>query len=256
MPDELQPILSVVMNNIARIENQPVIKRKFRPFLLRETKCPDASFKRTPFLSHVSQDAFLALMGKAKTVTYPKKATIVTEGDGTNSLFIILSGKVRVYSIDNKGREVTLNIQECGTYFGEIALLTDEPRSVSIMSLENTVCAVISKRDFINWLMAYPDAVFAFLGELSNKIKQLTDKVKLMALSNVYERTAKTLQDLAVPRGDFSVIHDRPSQQDLACMVGASREMINKIMIELTKGGYVLSQESTLILCKNLPSSW
>jgi CRP/FNR family transcriptional regulator, cyclic AMP receptor protein len=94
------------------------------------------------------------------------------------------------------------------------------------------------------------------LGVLSEKIRHLTGKVRQMALSNVYERTVKALQELAVTEGDVSVIHNRPTQQDLASMVGASREMVNKIMHELTKGGYVSIEEKTLIIHKKLPTSW
>lgn len=181
---------------------------------------------------------------------------VITEGDETSSLYIMLSGKVRVFSSDDKSKEVTLLTQEPGSYFGEIALLSDEPRSASVVTLENTVCAVISKTDFINWLLNNPDVAINLLGVLSEKIRQLTDKVRLMALSNVYERTVNALQELAVIEGNVSIIHNRPTQQDLASMVGASREMINKIMHELTKGGYVTIEDKTLIINKKLPSSW
>ena len=77
-----------------------------------------------------------------------------------------------------------------------------------------------------------------------------------MALSNVYERTVKALEGLAVVEGNVRMIHNRPTQQDLASMVGASREMINKIMHELTKGGYITLEEKSLIINKKLPSSW
>jgi CRP/FNR family cyclic AMP-dependent transcriptional regulator len=77
-----------------------------------------------------------------------------------------------------------------------------------------------------------------------------------MALSNVYERTIKVLQDMAIAEGDVWVIQKRPTQQDLASMVGSSREMINKIMHELTKGGYVSLEEKSLIINKKLPASW
>lgn len=256
MPDVLQPVLSITMNNFTHIENQSNIKGKFNPSVLMGAELSRRPTKRIPLLSNVSQEALSALMEKARTATYPNRAMIVAEGDETNSFFIILSGKVQVYSTDDKGKKITLNTQGCGTYFGEIALLTDEPRSVSIICLEKTVCAIISKRDFIHWLIKYPDAMFTLLGELSNKIKDLTDKVKLMALSNVYERTIKVLKEMAVVQGQVSVIHNRPSQQDLAYMVGASREMINKIFHDLTKGGYILNQDNALILNKNLPSSW
>ncbi|NOU20887.1 MAG: Crp/Fnr family transcriptional regulator, partial [Methyloglobulus sp.] len=202
-----------------------------------------AGLKKIPFLSRLSDEVLITLAERAKSVKYPKQTMVVTEGDETSSLFIILSGKVRVFSSDDKSKEVTLLIQEPGSYFGEIALLTDEPRSASVMTLEQTVCAVISKSDFINWLMNYPDVAISLLGVLSDKIRQLTDKVREMALSNVYERTVKTLQDMAVVEGNVSVIRNRPTQQELASMVGASREMINKVMHELTKGGYVVIED-------------
>jgi CRP/FNR family transcriptional regulator, cyclic AMP receptor protein len=215
-----------------------------------------AGLKKIPLLSNLPTDALLALADKAKSAKFPKQATIIMEGDETSSLYIILSGKVRVFSSDDKSKEVTLLIQEPGSYFGEIALLSDEPRSASVVTLESTVCAMISKSDFINWLMIHPDVAISLLGVLSEKIRQLTDKVRVMALANVYERAVKTLQAMAVVEGNISIIHNRPTQQELASMVGASREMINKIMHELTKGGYVTIEEKTLIINKKLPASW
>jgi CRP/FNR family transcriptional regulator, cyclic AMP receptor protein len=215
-----------------------------------------AGLKKIPLLSNLPTDALLALADKAKSAKFPKQATIIMEGDETSSLYIILSGKVRVFSSDDKSKEVTLLIQEPGSYFGEIALLSDEPRSASVVTLESTVCAMISKSDFINWLMIHPDVAISLLGVLSEKIRQLTDKVRVMALSNVYERAVKALQAMAVVEGNVTIIHNRPTQQELASMVGASREMVNKIMHELTKGGYVTIEEKSLIINKKLPASW
>jgi CRP/FNR family transcriptional regulator, cyclic AMP receptor protein len=215
-----------------------------------------AGLKKIPFLSKLSDEILTALAEKAKAVKYPKQATILMEGDETSSLHIILSGKVRVFGSDDKSKEVTLLLQEAGSYFGEIALLTEEPRSASVSTLEPTVCAVISKNDFIIWLKGHPDVAIDLLSVLSEKIRHLTEKVKLMALSNVYERTVKVLQSLAVEEGNVRVIPNRPTQQDLAEMTGASREMINKIMKELTKGNYISIEEKTMIIHKKLPASW
>ncbi|MEQ1546347.1 Crp/Fnr family transcriptional regulator [Methyloglobulus sp.] len=215
-----------------------------------------AGLKKIPFLSQLSDEVLITLAERAKSAKYPKQTMIVSEGDESSSLYIIISGKVRVFSSDDKSKEVTLLIQEQGSYFGEIALLSDQLRSASVVTLEKTVCAVISKSDFIHWLLNYPDVAVILLGVLSEKIKQLTGKLREMALSNVYERTIKALHELAIIEGDISVIHNRPTQQELASMVGASREMINKVMHELTKGGYIVIEDKTLIIHKKLPSSW
>jgi CRP/FNR family cyclic AMP-dependent transcriptional regulator len=214
------------------------------------------ALKKIHFLANLPDETLESLAAKAKSVKFPKQAIIITESDETGSLYIILSGKVRVFSSDEKGKEVTLLIQEAGTHFGELALLSDKTRSASVIALQTTVCGVISKEDFINWLTLHPGAAISMLGALSEKIRYLTEKVKHLALSNVYERTIKQLYEMAHKEGDILVIYDMPSQQELANMVGSSREMINKVMQELTKGAYITIQGKILRIERTLPASW
>ncbi len=215
-----------------------------------------SSLKNISFLAKVPDDAVADLAAKAKMVKFPKQAVIISEGDEGNSLYVIISGKVRVYTSDEKSKEVTLSVQEFGSCFGELALLCDEPRSASVESLEKTVCGMISRDDFKIWLAGHPEAVTELLRQLSEKVMVLTERVKQMALSNVYERTIKVLQDMADQEDGVSVIHNRPTQQELANMVGSSREMINKIMKELTKGGYIVVQDKTLRIENKPPACW
>ncbi len=215
-----------------------------------------SALKKISFLANLPDETLNSLVSKAKSAKFPKQATIITEGDETSSLYIILSGKVRVFSSDDKSKEVTLLIQEAGTHFGELALLSDEPRSATVETLEKTVCGIISKSDFLNWLSQHPDVAIALLGVLSEKIRYLTEKVKQMALSNVYERTTKILYEMAQKEGDIFVIYNKPTQDELAKMVGASREMINKVMHELTKGAYIVIQDKSLRIERSLPTSW
>jgi len=215
-----------------------------------------SSLKNISFLAKVPDDAIAALAAKAKMVKFPKQAVIISEGDEGNSLYVLISGKVRVYTSDEKSKEVTLLVQEFGSYFGELALLCGEPRSASVETLEKTVCGMISRDDFKVWLASHPEAVSELLRELSEKVMLLTERVKQMALSNVYERTIKVLQDMANQEDGVAVIRNRPTQQELANMVGSSREMINKIMKELTKGGYIVVQDKSLRIENKLPSYW
>lgn len=215
-----------------------------------------ACLSKIPFLAGMPDEALAALSSRAKVVKFAKKALIISEGDDTSSMYIVLAGKVRVFSSNDKDKEVTLLIQEAGSYFGELALLSNEPRSAGVEAMDKTVCGVIGKADFIHWLKQYPDAAIELLGVLAEKVRALTEKVKQMALSNVYERTIKILQDMADKEGDIYVIHNRPTQQELATMVGSSREMINKVMKELTKGGYVSVDDKTLRILHTPPASW
>jgi CRP/FNR family cyclic AMP-dependent transcriptional regulator len=242
------------MNNVTLIKNHSEINGRLPLSLVGTYESTEPPTKNRPSLSSSSEEPVKCFAGKAKTVSYPKGAVIVSEGNVSSSFFIILAGKVRVFSSMND-KEVTHNIQLPGSYFGETSLLTNEPLLVTVMALEKTACTVIAKNDFINWLMA-PDVAFAFLGMLSGVISHLTDKVRQLALLNVYERVVQTLQDMAVNEGNIRVIHNRPTQQELAFMVGASREMVGKIMHDLSKGGYMGVIGKHIFIYKNFPPSW
>jgi CRP/FNR family transcriptional regulator, cyclic AMP receptor protein len=212
--------------------------------------------KKIPFFSSLPDEALNALALNAKIAQYSKYATIITEGDETTSLYILLSGKVRIFTSYADGKEVTLLTQQAGSYFGELALLTNEPRSASVVTLEKSICGVISKHDFIAWLSLHPEVAIDLLGVLSEKVKYLTEKIKQLALSNVYERTITVLKDMADKEGDIFVIRNKPTQQELATMVGASREMINRVMKELTSAGYVVFEKKSLRIGAHLPNFW
>ena len=215
-----------------------------------------SGLKTIPFFSELPNDAVSELVVHAKQHNYSKRTFIVNEGEDTNSLYILLSGKVRVFSCDSQGKEVTLLIQTPVSYFGELALLSNEPRSASVVALENTSCAVISQTDFKKWLVCHPEMAFGFIQDLASTVRRLTNKVKQLALLNVYERTTQTLQEMSVKEDDHYVIKNMPTQQELANSVGASREMVNKIMKELSKGGYIVSEGKTLRIQRKLPPSW
>lgn len=212
--------------------------------------------KAIPFLSDLSDDTLSELVSHAKRNTFPKHSFLFAEGEETNSLFILLSGKVRVFTCDEQGKEVTLLVQTPVSYFGELALLSNEPRSASVVTLETCSCAVIAQADFKQWLTQHPNVAFGLIQDLAGTVRRLTDKVKQLALSNVYERTIQALQEMSTPEGDIFVIHNKPTQQELANSVGASREMINKIMKELTKGGYIVKKDNTLRIERKMPTSW
>lgn len=212
--------------------------------------------KSISFLSKLSDEAIRQLASYAKKNSYPKHSFIISEGDDTNSLYILLTGKVRIFSCDDQGKEVTLLMQTPVSYFGELALLSDEPRSASVETVEKSSCAIISQVDFKVWLQQNPDVNFGIIQDLAKTVHRLTNKVKQLALSNVYERTVQALYEMAVKEDNIFVIQQKPTQQELANMVGASREMVNKIMKELTKGGYIVVKENTLRIEHKIPAAW
>lgn len=209
-----------------------------------------------PLFSSLSESDLQALSAHAFTRAFPKNAIIVNEGDTSDSLYIIVSGKVKVFLSDEQGKEIILDTQGPGEYFGEIALLDEAPRSASVMTLDASTFLIISKNDFREYLGKNPDIAFGLIRELTRRIRTLTASVKGLALRDVYGRVAAALSSLATNENGKLVINEKPTQQDIANMIGASREMVSRIFKDLTAGGYVKIEDKKIIIQKKLPAGW
>jgi CRP/FNR family cyclic AMP-dependent transcriptional regulator len=210
-------------------------------------------FRTIPFFAEISDATLEELAATATTRAYRKNVVIINEGDDAGPLFIVLSGKVQVYLTSDSGRIFTLSIQDAGSFFGELSLLDDAVRSASVMTLEPTICCMISRTAFRRWLENHPDAVLSIIRSLSQRIRILTDSVRGLALSDVYGRLAKILNSLAIEQNGEWVITERPSLQDLANRVGCSREMVSKAMKDLMGRGYLSADQNTIHIKRPLP---
>lgn len=215
-----------------------------------------AGVKNVPYFAEIPESDLARLVASAVKKTYPKNSVVINEGDEAGSLFIILSGKVQAFLSNESGRTVTLSTQESGSFFGELSLLDGEPRSASVVTLEPTVCILIPRRAFQAWVQEHPDAALNIIRSLTRRIRTLTESVRGLALSDVYGRLAKSLSAMAVPDGETWVIKPKPSHQDLANVVGCSREMVSRIMKDLARGGYTSVEGKMLRLLRKLPPSW
>lgn len=196
-----------------------------------------------------------AISARAVTRPFPKNAVVVTEGDRSDSLYIILSGRVKYYVSDEQGKEIVLSEAGPGEYFGEISL-DEGPRSASVMTLEPTRFSVVPHEDFRKFLAQSPEFAFDLIGKLIQRVRALTDNVKSLALMDVYGRVARMLLELATERDGVLTIEGKPTQQDLANRVGASREMISKIMKDLEAGAYIKVEPKRIVIAKSLPRGW
>ena len=192
---------------------------------------------------------------RAVTRTFPKNTVVVREGDRTDSLYIIVSGRVRIYVSDEKGKEVALNESGPGEYFGEM-VLDEGPRSASVMTLEPTQFLVVPKEDFREFVKKNPEFSLHLIYKLIKRVRALTNDVKSLALMDVYGRVARMLLELAVERDGVLVIESKPTQQEIASRVGASREMVSRILGDLTVGGYIEVERDRITIAKTLPRTW
>lgn len=208
-----------------------------------------------PLLKDLDQDALNELAEQVTTRHYKKHALVVNQGDTTDSLYIICEGSVRVFRDDERGREITLNILTQGEYFGEFALLSDEPRIAHVETLEPTTVITISKHAFMHCFGQRAEVAWRISRDLVNKIRATTIEISDLALLDVYGRVANMLLKNAAEH-DGAMVVEGLTHQEIANRISASREMVSRIMKDLRRGNYIRNEGRKIILEKVLPTRW
>ena len=186
---------------------------------------------------------------------FPKNSVIVTQGDETDSLYVIMEGKVDVYLQNDKGKEIIINTLGENDSFGELAPLGGIPRQASIITTENSVLVVISRQIFMDTLLTKPAISMRIINRLISLIADLTEEVSSLALEDVYNRVVRVLYKHADEIGD-KLVTEKLTQQDIALRVGATREMVHRILKELKTGGYISIEGKHITIEKKLPPGW
>jgi CRP/FNR family transcriptional regulator, cyclic AMP receptor protein len=187
--------------------------------------------------------------------TFPRNTVLINEGDAGDGLYVILSGRVKVYSSNVAGREFVIDFHGEGEYVGEMTL-DGEPRSASVITVEPTVCAIVSRTQFREFILAHPDFAMHLIERLIHRVRVTTSNLKSLALSDVYGRLVRLLNALAVDVDGRHVVTEKLTQQEIADRVGASRDMIGKLMKDLVGGGYLSVEDRTITIVKKLPTGW
>jgi len=210
---------------------------------------------RSPSPYTLSQAELKAIAAHGAPRAYPKNAVVVSEGDTTDSLYVILEGRVKIYASDEDGHEIVFGTQGPGEYFGEM-VLDEGPRSASVIALEKSRFIVVPKQQLREFIADNPDFALNMMKKLITRVRALTASVKSLALMDVYGRVAQLLVQLAEQRDDTLVIHERLTQQDLASRVGASREMVGRVIKDLIEGGYLSMQRNKIVINRRPPAHW
>ena len=141
-----------------------------------------------------------------------------------------------------------------GEYFGELSL-DGERRSASIKAMEACTCRVVQGSELRQFLAEHPDFALHLTRKLMRMVRRLTEQVRSIALQDVYGRMVRVLNELSEPIGSERVLRRKLTQQDIADRVGASREMVNRVMKELTAGGYVAQRDGRIVILRKLPAA-
>lgn len=188
--------------------------------------------------------------------SYKKNSVVINEGDVGESLFVLLQGRVKVYATDDTGREITYgNIDSCD-YFGEMSL-DGGPRSASVITLEPCVCSVVTRSSVREHLAAHPEFAMELVAQVIRRARSATETARQMALLDVYGRVISTLERQDGPgRPDAPVLLQQITHQSIASRVGASREMVSRLLKDLEKGGYIELGVKKITLLKKMPARW
>lgn len=209
----------------------------------------------TPF-SELDMNALEALAARGRRHTFKKNTVIMPEGEPGECLYIIAAGSVKVFVGDEDGRELVLYQEGPGSCIGDISLLDDAPRSASVMTLEKTVAWSLSKQDFLACIEQNPAMSLTIIRTLTRRLRDATGGIRSLALDNVYRRLADKLIELAIEEDDVLSLEKRYSHQDLGNMIGASREMVGKVISELVNGEYIELRDRRIFILRNLPRNW
>ena len=213
------------------------------------------TFKNIGLFSSLPDADMKILTSHAIVKNYKKNTIVVNKGDETNSLYIILAGTLNAYVDNDQEKEVILTMMGPNGSFGELSLLSDKPRSASVITTTPCKLAIISKPDFMACLAKNPSISFKIIQALINRIHNLTEDVSGLALLDVYGRIVKTLNKNAAEK-DGKLTTPPLTHQDIANMIGSSREMVSKILKDLKKGGYISADGKSITIERTLPSGW
>ena len=174
------------------------------------------------------------------------------QGEKSNTLFIILTGRVRVVTSDKRGREVILATLNPGDYIGEMSLIDNEPHSATYRAEVQTDMLTLGRAEFARCLPENSSMSYAIMKGLVQRLRQADRKIESLALMDVYGRVARALLEFAQPdREGLMTIRERISRQDIAKMVGASREMVSRVMKDLEDRGFIETREDGSMVVKD-----
>lgn len=173
---------------------------------------------------------------------------IVEQGKKSDSLYIILSGRARVLMTDRKSREVILATLQPGDYIGEMSMIDNEPHSATVEAEIQTDVLVLGRKEFTRCLPENATMAYAVMQGLVRRLRHADQKIGSLALMGVYGRVANVLLESGVPDGGRLLIREKLSRQDIAKMVGASREMVSRVMKDFEEQGFIQTLEGGAIL--------
>lgn len=203
----------------------------------------------------LDEAALQSLASITVTRHYRKNHVIIYQGDDTNSMFILCQGEMRVYVEDENGRQLTVRMLKPGDSLGEVALIGDFPRTASVVTLTPCTVASFTRANYLAFLKKHPDLLLALARSLAVMVRETTEELGSIALSDVCGRLRHILEKYAVENDNKRQL-PRFTHREIAGMIGSSREMVSKSLKELENNGFISVTADHYVLEKPLPDTW
>ncbi|HET8798577.1 MAG TPA: Crp/Fnr family transcriptional regulator [Thermoanaerobaculia bacterium] len=211
-------------------------------------------FRKFPLFADLDDRELTAIAAVAKTRRYAKDDVVFYADESGDVFCLIREGQVKVTMISPEGKEIILSLLGPGDFFGEMALLDDEPRSATVVATEPLELVTIWRNDFLQILAENFDITRKMLAEISKRLRSASSRIESLATMDVYGRLARFFLDLARDQGKVLengyVAVTRPTHQAIANMIGTSRETVSRLIHDLMRQNLLLSEGKTIYLKK------
>lgn len=201
-----------------------------------------------PLFQGLPEDRLGAVARCAMMRRIPRGQAVVHAGDRTDFVYFVLTGSLKVTVSDEDGREVILSILGQGELFGEMGMFGEQPRSATVLAVVPSDLVQISKQDFRRIMEENFDIAWRIMTNLAERLRNADRKIESLALMDVYGRVARLLLDMSEPVGSEVIVTRKISKQDIAKMIGASREMVSRVMKDLGLQGLIEETDRGIVL--------
>lgn len=208
--------------------------------------------RRVPLFSLLTNEQAQGIADSVIKRRFRRGEIVVEHGKKSDALFILLTGRARVLTADSRGREVILAVLQSGDYVGEMSLIDNEPHSATVRAEIQTDMLVLGRAEFARCLPETSSLSYAILRGLVQRLRSADRQIESLALLDVYGRVARALLEMAEMVGERNIIRNKVSRQDLAKVVGASREMVSRVMKDLEERAMIETQEDGSVVLKDL----
>ena len=202
---------------------------------------------RVPLFQHLATEDVARLGTVTRERSHPKNSVILFEDDKGDALYVVGRGQVKVVLVGEDGREVILSVLGPGDFFGEMALIDDEPRSAHVIAMEDAQLLVLRREDFQQQLFHSPSLALGMLRELCARLRRADEKIGSLVLLDVNGRVARLLLDLADETPEDR-IQRRLTHHTIAQMIGSSRETVSRTMRDFIEKGLIEVSRKDIIV--------